>query len=178
MGRASAAIGSAIFFLAAPGMVAFVIPFLLAQGQAEGAPVVDSPWLRYAGLALGIAGTAALVECFARFALVGRGTPAPIAPTERLVVTGLYRHVRNPMYVAVVTIIVAQALWFASPVILAYAAIMWAVFTAFVMGYEEPALAREYGEHYERYRANVGRWIPRITPWRGDTTAPGEQGEC
>lgn len=165
MGRTSAAIGSTIFFFLAPGVVAFLIPFLLAQGQAE-AWAFDPPLVKWAGLALGLIGTIALIECFVRFALKGLGTPAPIAPTKHLVVTGLYRHVRNPMYVAVLAIILAQAMWFASPAVLIYAAIVWAAFTTFVMIYEEPALARTFGEEYAAYRANVGRWIPRLVPWR------------
>lgn len=165
MDRASAAIGSTIFFFLAPGVVAFLIPFLLAQGQAP-AWQLDPPVVQWAGLAIGVIGTLALIECFARFALKGLGTPAPVAPTKHLVVTGLYRHVRNPMYVAVLAIILGQALWFASVAVLAYTAIVWFAFTAFVMVYEEPVLARTFGEEYAAYRANVGRWIPRLIPWK------------
>ena len=164
MGRTAAAIGSVIFFILAPGVVAYLVPFLLAQTQAESWQL-DPPVVKWAGLALGLAGTIALIECFARFAWKGIGTPAPIAPTEHLVVTGLYRHVRNPMYVAVLAIILAHAMWFASLAILIYAAIIWASFTAFVMLYEEPTLARTFGAEYAAYRANVGRWIPRLVPW-------------
>ena len=112
--------------------------------------------MKWAGLALGVAGTVALVECFARFALKGLGTPAPVAPTEHLVVTGLYRHVRNPMYVAVLAIILAQGMWFASIAVLIYAGIVWAAVTAFVVLYEEPTLARTFGEEYAVYRTHVG----------------------
>ncbi|GAA1996172.1 isoprenylcysteine carboxylmethyltransferase family protein [Microbacterium pumilum] len=175
MGRTAAVIGSLVFFIVAPGVVAFLIPFLLAQGQDE-AWHLDPPVVKWAGLALGVAGTIALVECFARFALKGIGTPAPIAPTEHLVVTGLYRHVRNPMYVAVLAIILAQAMWFASVAVLIYAAIIWAAFTAFVMVYEEPTLARTFGDEYAAYRSHVRRWIPRLIPWHapqtGSSTSP------
>jgi protein-S-isoprenylcysteine O-methyltransferase Ste14 len=164
MGRASAVIGSVIFFFVAPGVVAYLVPFLLAQGQKE-AWRLDPPVLEWAGLVIGVAGTIALIECFARFALRGRGTPAPIAPTAHLVVTGLYRHVRNPMYLAVLAIILAQGMWFASTVVFIYAAIVWASFTAFVMLYEEPTLARSFGDEYAVYRSNVRRWIPRLVPW-------------
>ena len=169
MGRTAAAIGSVIFFILAPGVVAYLVPFLLAQTQAESWQL-DPPVVKWAGLALGLAGTIALIECFARFAWQGIGTPAPIAPTEHLVVTGLYRHVRNPMYVAVLTIILAQAMWFASLAVLIYAAIVWAAVTAFVVGYEEPTLARTFGEEYTVYRANVRRWIPRIVPWNAPSS--------
>jgi protein-S-isoprenylcysteine O-methyltransferase Ste14 len=80
-------------------------------------------------------------------------------------VTGLYRHVRNPMYLAVLAIILAQGMWFASTVVFIYAAIVWASFTAFVMLYEEPTLARSFGDEYAVYRSNVRRWIPRLVPW-------------
>ena len=112
-------------------------------------------------------GVVGLVECFGRFALKGRGTPAPIAPPENLVVSGLYRHVRNPMYVAVVCAIVGQALLFGSVVLLEYAGVVWLVFHVFVLGYEEPALRQQFGSLYAAYRENVRRWWPRLTPWQG-----------
>lgn len=98
--------------------------------------------VRVVGGVVTAAGTAALIGSFAQFAMESQGTPAPPAPTERLVVRGLYRHVRNPMYLAVIT---GQALLLGRPVLLGYAAGMGAVFTAFVYGYEQLALARRYG---------------------------------
>ena len=106
-----------------------------------------------------------LVETFARFALQGRGTPAPVYPTETLVVTGSYRFVRNPMYVAVVSLILGQGLLFGNLAVLAYGAAIWLIVHLFVISYEEPTLARSFGARYERYKANVRRWIPRLTPW-------------
>jgi protein-S-isoprenylcysteine O-methyltransferase Ste14 len=103
-----------------------------------------------------------------RFVVEGRGTPAPIAPTENLVVSGLYRYVRNPMYLSVVTVIAGQAWLFASVVLLAYAGLVWLTFMVFVRIYEEPTLRRQFGAAYERYRSHVPRWIPRMTPWTGD----------
>jgi len=108
-----------------------------------------------------------VIECFARFALKGIGTPAPVAPTQNLVVSGLYRHFRNPMYVGVVTAILGQALVFGSPALVVYAAVVFAGFFLFVLGYEEPALRRQFGAEYEAYCSNVPRWIPRIRPWSG-----------
>src|SRR5882762_8775098 len=103
------------------------------------------------------------VDSFARFALQGLGTPAPIAPTQNLVVTGLYRYVRNPIYVA---LILGQAALFGDQRLLAYGVLVWLAFHAFVVGYEEPVLVRRFGTEYEDFRANVPRWIPRLTPWR------------
>jgi len=98
---------------------------------------------------------------------VGLGTPAPVAPPARLVVSGQYRYVRNPMYVAVVTIVIGEALVLGRAVLLAYAALLWLFFTLFVVLYEEPALAEKFGASYVAYRKNVRRWWPRRRPWDG-----------
>jgi protein-S-isoprenylcysteine O-methyltransferase Ste14 len=110
-------------------------------------------------------GVAFLLHAFALFAL-HRGTPAPVAPTETLVVTGVYRFVRNPMYLSVLTIILGQALLFGSWGLVIYAVIVFAAVVAFVKAYEEPTLTDRYGEQYLDYRRNVRGWWPRLTPWR------------
>lgn len=158
-GRAGPVLGSLLFLVAAPGMVAGVIPWWITRWSFH-APLLG--WAgRLAGGALVLAGAAVVLDSFARFALVGRGTPAPIAPTQRLVVSGLYRHVRNPMYLAVVSMILGQALLFGSTTLLCYGAIAWVFFHLFVLLHEEPALGRRYGAEYDRYRAAVRRWWPR-----------------
>ncbi len=111
-----------------------------------------------------VAGLLVLVHAFVRFVLEGTGTPAPVAPTERLVVGGLYRYVRNPMYLAVAGIIVGQALVLGQLALLLYAGAFLAVTAMFVRGYEEPTLARRYGAQYERYRRAVPGWWPRRPP--------------
>jgi protein-S-isoprenylcysteine O-methyltransferase Ste14 len=162
--RARAAIGSLVFLVVAPGVVAGLIPWLLTGWDArDGWP---SPF-RLAGGALVCVGIGALLEAFLRFVVEGIGTPAPVAPTERLVVGGLYGFVRNPMYLAVGATIVGQALLLGSAVLLAYAAVFAAAVVAFVRGYEEPTLAHRYGEEYEAYRRAVPGWWPRRSPWRG-----------
>ncbi len=88
-------------------------------------------------------------------------------PPERLVVTGFYRYVRIPMYVAVTALITGQNVLFGSVTVLEYGAIVWAGFFLFVLAYEERALGEQFVDEYQRYRANVQRWFPRITPWRG-----------
>ncbi len=118
-----------------------------------------------AGAVLIVLGLPILLEAFARFALQGRGTPAPVAPTERLVVQGPYRFVRNPMYVAVTTVILGQALLLGDSRLLAYGAVVWLSFHLFVLLYEEPTLRRRFGPDYDAFRAAVPRWIPRRTPW-------------
>lgn len=130
-----------------------------------GHPLLGVSAGRWLGAALLVIGTIVVVECFARFALEGLGTPAPVAPTRHLVVSGLYRYVRNPMYVGVLAAIVGQALLFGSPALLRYAVLVWMFFFAFVVFYEEPSLERRFGPSYRSYRANVRRWWPRLTPW-------------
>ena len=113
---------------------------------------------------LAAAGVVVLVQAFARFVREGHGTPAPVAPTETLVVGGLYRYVRNPMYLAVLATIVGQALLFGQPILLGYAFVVWIAFASFVRFYEEPHLTRRFGESYRAYRAAVPAWVPRVRP--------------
>ena len=155
--RARAAAGSVLFLVIAPGTMAILVPYLLTGWQQQHAPLVT----RIAGAALIAAGATTLVNAFARFALQGLGTPAPIAPTERLVITGLYRYVRNPMYLAVASTILGQWLLLGRPVLLAWAIVFGATVYAFVRGYEEPTLLATYGAEYERYKAAVPGWWPR-----------------
>ena len=164
--RLTPAQGSILFFFLAPGTVAGLMPWLISGWTFE-APFLGSDATRFVGAALIFAALDIIVDSFARFALIGKGTPAPTNPTRSLVISGYYRHVRNPMYVAVVTAIVGQALLFADLDVLAYAALVWLAFHAFVVLYEEPTLRRTHGAAYETYRANVPRWIPRWSPWPG-----------
>ena len=161
--------GSFLFFVAAPGTVAGWIPYAIT-GWRMATPLAGIAAARIAGAALVAAAVAALVECFVRFAVVGRGVPAPIAPTQTLVVSGLYRHCRNPMYIAVVAAIAGQALLFGSRPLLAYAAGVWLVFHLFILGYEEPTLARQFS-NYDDYRRHVPRWVPRLRPWPDGASA-------
>ncbi len=111
------------------------------------------------------AGLAVLLHAFGRFVLEGIGTPAPVAPTARLVVGGAYRYVRNPMYLAVAAVIFGQALLLGQAGLLLYAAVFCVIVAAFVRVYEEPVLSRRFGAQYEAYRRAVPAWWPRRTPW-------------
>jgi protein-S-isoprenylcysteine O-methyltransferase Ste14 len=164
MRRPTAAVGSAVFFLAAPGMVAGLIPWLLTRWQARELLPYWAP-MRVLGGILLVAGLIALIRAFVRFVMEGLGTPAPIAAPERLVVGGVYRYVRNPMYVAVLATIVGQGLLLGQLGLLLYAAATWLVVAAFVRWYEEPTLTRRFGEDYETYRRAVPAWWPRLRPW-------------
>ena len=171
MRRPMAAAGSALFFALAPGVVAGLVPSWLTGWQMRG-PFAHWAALRVAGLILLVLGAVELIKAFVRFVAEGRGTPAPIAPTERLVIGGLYRYVRNPMYLAVVSCIAGQALALRQPVLLGYAAAVWATTAAFARWYEEPALARQFGAQYEDYRRGVPAWRPRIRPWQQGSPEP------
>lgn len=156
-----------MFFVAVPGTMAGLVPYSITRWRMQ-PPLLGLRALRVIGAALIAIGLVCLVECFARFALKGRGTPAPIAPPETLVVSGLYRYVRNPMYLAVAALVVGQGLLLGSLDLLVYAAAAWLVIHLFVVAYEEPTLARQFGAQYAAYRAGVRRWWPRWRPWPGD----------
>jgi protein-S-isoprenylcysteine O-methyltransferase Ste14 len=159
--RARAALGSALFFLVAPGSTAGLVPWLITGWESD---VPD--WARVLGGALTVAGGLVVIAAFAQFVVEGRGTPAPPAPTETLVVGGLYRWVRNPMYVGVAGAIAGQALLFASVGVGLWLAAFVLAVTTFVMVYEEPTLRRTYGSSYADYARNVHRWLRRLRPWR------------
>ena len=165
MRRPTAAAGSALFFAIAPGAVAGLVPWWLTRWLARG-PLAHWAPVRVAGLIMLILGAIVLVQAFARFVAEGHGTPAPVAPTERLVIGGLYRYVPNPMYLAVAAAITGQALALNQPVLLGYAAVVWVTVASFARWYEEPALARQFGAQYEAYRRAVPAWRPRTRPWK------------
>ena len=170
MRRTTAALGSVIFFALAPGVVAGFVPWWLTSWRVRQLlPFWAVTPLRVFGVALIAAGSVVLVQAFVRFVAEGVGTPAPIAPTQKLVVGGLYRYVRNPMYLAVLAVIVGQAPVLGQPVLLAYATAVGTAMAAFVYGYEEPALADRFGAEFEAYRRAVPAWWPRRRPWQ-----PGE----
>jgi protein-S-isoprenylcysteine O-methyltransferase Ste14 len=167
--KLTAALGSLGFLVLAPGVVAGLVPWWLTGW--------DTGWswwpLQVVGVALIVAGAVVLLHAFARFVFEGIGTPAPVAPTEKLVVGGLYRYVRNPMYLAVAAIIFGQGLVLGRPVLLVYGVIFLGVVAAFVHWYEEPTLARTFGPQYDDYRRAVPGWWPRRRPWRQEERPPG-----
>jgi protein-S-isoprenylcysteine O-methyltransferase Ste14 len=156
--RARAAVGSAVFVALAPGLAAGLVPWLLTDWHAH------RRWLplRIAGFVLILGGVPILVHAFVRFVAEGLGTPAPVAPPERLVIGGVYRYVRNPMYVAVAATIVGQALLFGRAVLFAWAAAFALAVWSFVRFYEEPTLQRRFGADYDEYRRTVPAWWPRF----------------
>ena len=164
MRKPIAILGSALFFVVAPCVVAGLIPWWITRWELR-PPFIGLELTRAIGVILILAGVPGLLDSFSRFAMQGLGTPAPIAPTQNLVVTGLYRYVRNPIYIAVVAVILGQAILFGDWRLVLYAALFWLACHAFVVAYEEPMLARTFGAEYATFRANVPRWIPRLTQW-------------
>ncbi len=144
--------------------VGVAVPQALARGGAG--PLFASRLLGLLGAALVVAGVAVIADSFIRFAAQGRGTPAPIAPTETLVVSGLYRFVRNPIYIALLAVVIGQGLLLGSVAVLVYATALAIGFHLFVVVQEEPSLRRRFGPRYESYCREVRRWLPRLRPYR------------
>lgn len=161
MKRALAILGSAIFLVIAPGTLAGYGPWAICRWRMA-PPFFGFFPIRMVGVLLIAAGLPVLLDSFARFAIQGLGTPAPVAPPQRLVVTGLYRYVRNPIYVAVVSLIFGQGLFFSSVGVLEYGLAVWLFFFAWVLIVEEPTLRGKFGKDYEDYCARVPPWIPRL----------------
>lgn len=166
MRRFLAILGSAVFLVIAPGTVAGYVPWLICRWQV-GPPLLGISLFRVTGVLLILTGLPVLLDSFARFAIQGLGTPAPVFPTRHLVVSGLFRYLRNPMYVAVLSLILGQGLVFGNSRVLEYGIAVWLGFGLFVLFYEEPTLRRTFGAEYEEFCANVPRWIPRLKPWPG-----------
>jgi protein-S-isoprenylcysteine O-methyltransferase Ste14 len=164
--RVRAVLGSVLFLILAPGTVAGLVPWWISKWKVQ--PVSPAFLIiQLLGLLILAVSILVLIEAFARFALQGIGTPAPVLPTRHLVVSGFYRYVRNPMYVAVVGAILGQSMILGNLMLLLYAALGWLVSHLFVVIYEEPTLRRTFGDEYAAFCANVPRWIPRLRPWLG-----------
>ncbi|MFZ3342617.1 MAG: isoprenylcysteine carboxylmethyltransferase family protein [Terriglobales bacterium] len=149
---------STALFTIVVGTIAGYVPWLLGRSRAPIGGLAE--WAAIGLIAIG--GAIYCVTAFWGFALIGGGTPAPIAPTKILVVRGLHRYVRNPMYIGVALAIAGQAWLFHSWHIVIYLCCMLVIVNFFVIFYEEPTLQRQFGDEYEQYRKRVPRWIPRI----------------
>jgi protein-S-isoprenylcysteine O-methyltransferase Ste14 len=165
MQRTAAAAGSTVFFALAPGTIAGLVPWLIT-GWHPGAPLSHLVPLRALGAVLAVAGTAILVSAFARFVVEGLGTPAPVAPPAHLVVGGLYRYVRNPIYLALDATILGQAILLWRPDLLWYTGFVALALVAWVYGLEQPELQGRFGARYDEYRRAVPGWWPRRRPWQ------------
>ena len=165
--RLRAAVGSLLFLVLAPGVVAGLVPWWLTSWKVARPPLA----IAVVGYVILATGVVVLLHAFARFVTEGVGTPAPVAPTRHLVIGGLYRYVRNPMYVAVAMTILGQAMVLGRPVLLLYALVFGVAVGSFVHFCEQPKLTRQFGAEYAAYRNAVPAWLPRRRPWRpGDPT--------
>lgn len=160
-------LGSALFLFIAPGTFAGWVPWWISHWQV-GPAFPGIGLVRIAGAVLILLGSLGLLDSFARFALQGLGTPAPVFPTRHLVITGLYRYVRNPMYVSMTSTILGQGLFFANEHLVAYGLLFWVLTHLFVLLYEEPKLRASFGSEYSEYCRGVRRWVPRLRGWRSD----------
>jgi protein-S-isoprenylcysteine O-methyltransferase Ste14 len=148
-----------LFTLLVPGTVLGLIP--LAFVVSGWGPRFSLGAAHLLGLILCLPGAGIIVWCFIDFVRRGRGTPAPYDPPRRLVVKGLYRHVRNPQYIGVVLVALGEALFFGSLILLGYAILLAIGYHVFVRFYEEPTLKRTFGEDYVHYTEAVPRWLPK-----------------
>jgi protein-S-isoprenylcysteine O-methyltransferase Ste14 len=160
-----------MMFVVGPGLMIGVVPWLLTRWQFRN-PTPYWVILRVLGVLLILAGLFVLIQAFARFVTEGFGTPLPSAPPRLLVVGGMYRWVRNPIYVAALAVTLGQALFFGQLGPLVYAAILWAGMASVVRWREEPILARRFGADYDVYRRAVPAWCPRLRPWTPTATPP------
>jgi protein-S-isoprenylcysteine O-methyltransferase Ste14 len=165
---ARALLKTGTFAIVAPGFVAVGVPYLLLGPRAE----FEIGMARFAGAVPILLGAMALLWCAWDFVFAGRGTPAPIDPPRVLVVKGLYRFVRNPMYIALGLVLGGEAIFFESYRLLIYALLAWLACHLFVVSYEEPTLKKNFGAAYEAYRQAVPRWVPRVTRRTGTNQQP------
>ena len=154
-----------LFTIVAPGAVTLLLPYLLLRSHLPQLHV-ELGVARLAGLLPLVVGMLVYLWCVWDF-MAARGTPAPIDAPRDLVVKGLYRYVRNPMYVGILLSIIGEAIFFEAGLLALYAQVVFLVFHTFVILYEEPSLLRLFGKSYECYRRNVSRWIPRFTDEAG-----------
>jgi protein-S-isoprenylcysteine O-methyltransferase Ste14 len=154
------ALKTLLFSILVPGTVTVIIPRLLLQGA--GGLVLPGPSLWLVGLLPLVLGVGLYVWCAGAFTFIGRGTPAPIDAPHILVTQGAYRWMRNPMYVAVLLVVIGEAILFRSLLLAGYALLLWAAFHAFLVFVEEPSLRRRFGASYEAYVHSVPRWLPRF----------------
>ncbi|MGO8801843.1 methyltransferase family protein [Candidatus Binatus sp.] len=161
-------LGTVVFTIMVPGSVVGLVPYLISRWALK-PPLFGLGLTRWIGLGIFVIAVPPFADFLGRFVREGHGTPAPIAPTRRLVIGGVYRRVRNPAYIAVIAMLVGQALFFGNLDLFEYAFAVAIGFHFFVILYEEPTLRRTFGRDYQDYCRSVPRWVPRLRPDdRGD----------
>lgn len=147
------------FTIVQPGVVAGLVPYLLLRYFGYEIVPTHLSTRHYIAATVLLGGFAIMTACILRFATEGKGTLSPLDPTKRLVINGLYRYSRNPMYVGVMAMLAGEAVFWWSIELAVYAVVILGVFNAFIMLHEEPRLRREFGPEFEDYTSRVGRWI-------------------
>ncbi len=150
-----------IFTVVMPGTVGVILPLFLLRGSGDLTLPIPSIWM--VGVVPLTLGAALYFWCAGAFTFIGKGTPAPIDAPKVLVIQGPYRWVRNPMYVAVLLVVLGEAILFHSIMLVVYALLFWFIVHSFVVLVEEPSLQAQFGASYETYRRVVPRWIPRLS---------------
>jgi protein-S-isoprenylcysteine O-methyltransferase Ste14 len=153
-----------------PAFALIYVPYWITRFRI---PSFEPSWQMLLATALILAGIMPALESMVRFITVGRGTSVPAVPTEHLVVSGVYRYVRNPMYSGIVIALTGEILLFRSPSLVCFALLFWLASHLFVFFYEEPTLSRRYGEEYLRFKRQVPRWLPRMKAQQGGGRQPG-----
>lgn len=177
MRKPAAAAVSVAWGVALGGTFGCLLPYLLGDWRFH-RPLPYWTAAQAAGGLLICAGLVPIVQSFAEF-IRAAGTPVPVASPPRLVVSGFYRYVRNPMYVGFLAVLAGEVLLFGSPGMLEYTALSWCIGAAAVRFYEEPVLARKFGAGYQDYRRAVRAWIPRLHPWTpGQSAGPAARNEA
>lgn len=148
-----------IFTILQPGVVGVLVPYLILRGTEDS--FFPDAWTasHFVGALLIVAGTTIVLACVLRFATEGKGTLSPLDPTKKLVVRGLYRYSRNPMYVGMMTVLAGEAIFWWSGAMVIYSVIVFVAFNLFILLHEEPRCRREFGAEYEEYCRNVRRWV-------------------
>lgn len=147
------------FTVLQPGVVAGLVPYLILRSSGRPIVLIEWAFLHLVGILLIAVGIGIALACILRFATDGKGTLSPLDPTRKLVIKGLYRYSRNPMYVGVMSILIGEALFYSSLWLAVYALVVFTAFHLFIHLHEEPRLRRDFGKEYDTYRENVRRWI-------------------
>ncbi len=147
------------FTILQPGIVAGLVPYWLLGSNTRMMQVQDFRFYHYSGLTIFVTGFIIMLHCIINFAVKGTGTLSPADPTKRLVVTGLYKYSRNPMYIGVIMILIGEAIFFQSRELWIYSGFVFIAFNIFILVHEEPRLRKVFGEEYNAYCRKVRRWL-------------------
>lgn len=148
-----------VFTILQPGIVAVLIPFWLSGKTVKTVFVQPFVWYHFLGLSIFAVGLVLMLICISSFAIRGQGTLSPADPTKKLVISGLYRFSRNPMYIGVIMMLIGDSIFFRSYILVGYALLIFIAFNIFIIFFEEPRLQDDFGSEYNEYVKKVRRWF-------------------